>query len=138
MEVAVLHDGEDKFANRPQVILADSSKVLLEKVGTFLLDRMTDDDIGCILKEQNGEHEPSPESFPDTEAGERAYEAAHEAWENYEPSNEAIATFREHTDKAEVLDLYRETVCRDTDPWQHWHVHTTMDDDAYSSVTVVA
>ena len=138
MEIAVIKDGEDKYCNHPTVILAEDIKTLDIKIGTFLLAAIGEGDIARILEAQNAQHEPDPDLFPDTEAGEQAFEAAHEAWENYEASEEAIAKFRETCDRSELRELYQEHVCPDRNPWDQWQIHTTIDDDAYSSVTVVA
>jgi hypothetical protein len=138
MEVAVIKDGEDKYCNHPTVILADDINALEIKIGTFLLEAIGDRDITTILEVLNAQHEPDPDSFPDTEAGEQAFEAAHEAWENYEPSEEVIAKFRETCDPSDLRELYQENVCPYRNPWHQWQIHTTIDDDAYSSVTVVA
>ena len=137
MEIAVIKSGEDKFCNHPTVILAEDINALDLKIGTFLLGAIDDGDIATILQALNAQHEPDPASFPDTDAGEQAFEAAHEAWENYEPSEEAIAKFRETGDRSELRELYQEHVCPERNPWDQWQIHTTIEDDAYSSVTVV-
>ena len=136
MEVAVIKDGQDKFCNHPNVILADDINALDIKIGKFLLDRIGDDDIARILTAQNAENEPE-EPDPDDEAAYAAWEAAYEAWEDYEPSEEAIANFRETSDPSEVRELYQDHACYDRNPWDTWHIHTTRDEDAYSSVTIV-
>jgi hypothetical protein len=92
METAVIQDGEDKYCNPSIVILADYGNALKIKIGKFLLDNIDDSGISTTLQALNAEHEPDPDSFPDTEAGEQAYDAAHEAWEDYEPSDDACSS----------------------------------------------
>jgi hypothetical protein len=133
MEVAVIKEGQDKYCNHPLVIIADDPTSLERKIGKFLVDQLDDDDIGRIMKGQNAENEPVEESYAD----EKAYEEAYEAWENYEPSKEAIAKFREKGDVSGLRELYEEHVCCYLNPWDQWQIHTTGDDDRYSSVTVL-
>jgi hypothetical protein len=107
MEVAVIKDGQDKYCNHPLVIFADDLDTLEGKIGRFLVDKLGDDDIG---------------------ADEEAYEKAYEAWENYEPSEEAITKFHETGDLSGLRELYQEHVCCDLNPWDQWQIHTTGDD----------
>jgi hypothetical protein len=133
VEVAVIKEGEDKYCNHPLVIIADDLTTLESKIGKFLLDQLDDDDIGRIMKAQNAENEPDEESYADEEA----YEKAYEAWKNYKPNTEAIAKFHETGDVSGLRELHQEHVCCDLNPWDQWQIHTTGDDDAYSSVTVL-
>src|SRR5436190_23980414 len=105
MKVAVIRHGEDKWGSNPIVIVAIDEAERVTKIGDFLRETLSDDEIAKIM---HALHEPE--------------EGKDEDEEPEEPTEKEIADFRKSVDAKTLIDAYDEHVCPDHNPWDLWHI----------------